>query len=145
MDCYGKIIKDTAIQTPLSNCRMMAEKMVNTMDSSEITITFKQKYRDMMTNEEISLIMRKYFRFLPLNHIRELILIPEYGQNKNLHYHGIIRGKASSVSELKGFLNRRFGRTTITTIRNTEQYLKYILKEQTEELSYDDYIYYNYE
>lgn len=134
--------KASAIQNPLSNCRILVDQMVNKMDASEITITFKQKYRDILTNSEISKTIAKYFRFLPLNHIREILLIPEYGTNKNLHYHGIIRGRAASVSELKGFLNRRFGRTTITSIRNTEKYKEYILKEQT---NYDcDYIYIPY-
>ena len=153
---YPKVTtKQAAIQTPLSNCRItdpvqkhideIVDTMLEQLDSSEITITFKQKYRDTLTNSEISLMMRKYFRFLPLDHLKEIILIPEYGNNKNLHYHGIIRGKASSVSELKGFLNRRFGRTTITSIRNTENYKKYIFKEQEGPDCTDDYIYCKYE
>jgi len=148
-------IKRAAIQTPLSNCRItdpvqkhmdeIVDTMLEQLDSSEITITFKQKYRDILANSEISSITAKYFRFLPLNKLKEIILIPEYGNNKNLHYHGIIRGKASSVSELKGFLNRRFGRTTITSIRNTENYKKYIFKEQEGPDCTEDYIYYKYE
>ena len=133
---------------PLSNRRPTVEylidKMVNTLDASEVTITFKPIYRVNNTNLEIINFMRKYFRFLPLNLLREIILIPEYGCNKNLHFHGIIRGKASSVSELKGFLNRRFGRSTISNIRYPEQYQNYLLKEQEEDITEADYIYYDY-
>lgn len=153
---YPKVTtKQAAIQKPLSNCRItdpvqkrideIVDTMLEQLDSSEITITFKPKYRDILSNIEISSLMRRYFRFLPLNNLKEIILIPEYGQNKNLHYHGIIRGKASSVSELKGFLNRRFGRTTITSIRNTENYKKYIFKEQEGPDCTEEYIWYNYE
>ena len=147
--------KTSGNSNTLSNCRItdpvqehideIVDTMLEQLDSSEITITFKPKYRDTLTNGEISSMMRTYFRFLPLNHLKEIILIPEYGNNKNLHYHGIIRGKASSVSELKGFLNRRFGRSTITSIRNTENYKNYIFKEQEGPDCTEEYIYYNYD
>lgn len=140
--------KTAAIQNPLSNRRQFVEKvierMVNSLDASEVTITFKQTYRNNNTNYEIIAFMRKYFQFLPLNLIKEIILLPEYGENKNLHFHGIIRGKASSVSELKGFLNRRFGRSTIATIRKPENYVKYMLKEQEDIILEDDFIYNDY-
>lgn len=58
-----------AIQQPLSNCRQFVEKtidrMANSLDASEVTITFKQTYRVNNTNYEIIAFMRKYFRFLP--------------------------------------------------------------------------------
>lgn len=140
--------KTAAIQQPLSNCRPFVEKvidrMANSLDASEITITFKPTYRVNNTNYEIISFMRKYFRFLPLNILKEVILLPEYGANKNLHFHGIIRGKASSVSELKGFLNRRFGRATVSTIRYPDKYTKYMLKEQEETIDYKDMIYCDY-
>lgn len=140
--------KTAAIQQPLSNCRQFVEKvidrMANSLDASEITITFKPTYRVNNTNYEIIAFMRKYFRFLPLNLLKEVIILPEYGENKNLHFHGIIRGKASSVSELKGFLNRRFGRATVSTIRYPDKYIKYLLKEQEDIITKDDYIYNDY-
>lgn len=120
------------------------ERMANSLDASEVTITFKPTYRVNNTNYEIITFMRRYFRFLPLNLLKEIILLPEYGENKNLHFHGIVRGKASSVSELKGFLNRRFGRSTIATIRQPEKYVKYMLKEQEDIILKDDYIYCDY-
>ena len=139
--------KTAAIQNTLSNRRQFVENVINRManssDASEVTITFKQTYRNNNTNYEIIAFMRKYFRFLPLN-LKEIILLPEYGDNKNLHFHGIIRGKASSVSELKGFLNRRFGRCTIATIRRPENYIKYLLKEQEDIILEDDFIYNDY-
>ena len=52
--------------------------------------------------------------------------------------------KASSVSELKRVLNRRFGRSTISNIRYPEQYQNYLLKEQEEDITEADYIYYDY-
>lgn len=140
--------KTAAIQQPLSNCRQFVEtvidRMANSLDASEITITFKPTYRVNNTNYEIIAFMRKYFRFLPLNLLKEIILLPEYGENKNLHFHGIIRGKASSVSELKGFLNRRFGRSTIATIRYPDKYTKYMLKEQEDIILKHDFIYCDY-
>ena len=61
---------------PLSNRRPTVEylidKMVNTLDASEVTITFKPIYRVNNTNLEIINFMRKYFRFLPLNLLRKL-------------------------------------------------------------------------
>ena len=140
--------KTAAIQKPLSNRRQFVEtvidRMANSLDASEISITFKPIYRVNNTNYEIMAFMRKYFRFLPLNLLKEIILLPEYGESKNLHFHGIIRGKASSVSELKGFLNRRFGRSTVATIRHPDKYIKYMLKEQEDVITKEDFIYNDY-
>ena len=73
--------KQAAIQKPLSNCRItdpvqehideIVDTMLEQLDSSEITITFKPKYRDILSNIEISSLMRRYFRFLPLNNLRK--------------------------------------------------------------------------
>lgn len=130
--------------TTLSYLRPIMERMLEHLDSSEITITFKQIYRDNLDNDEIIKLIKRYFRFLPLNDIRELLLIPEYGQNKNLHFHGIIRGKSKSLSGLKGFLNKRFGRSTISNIKYPDSYINYLLKEQ-EETDKDDILHIAYE
>lgn len=138
--------KTKQIRNALSYLRPIMDKMMdNNMDYAEISITFRQKWRDMFNNTELKRMINRYFRFLPLSDIREILLIPEYGDSKNLHYHGIIRGKASELSELKTFLNHRFGRSRIATVRKPEDYKKYMLKEQQGLTDLDEYIYYNYE
>lgn len=121
--------KSSAIQNTLSNCRTRAERMVNKRDCAEITITFKPKWRDNFDNEEIIVLVRRYFKALPLNDIREVLLIPEYGSNLNIHFHGLIRGRVKDLSTLKGFLNKRLGRSTISSVQLPKNYVDYILKE----------------
>lgn len=142
MDCL-KHENKAAIQDTLSYCRPIMEQMVSQLDSSEITITFKQTWRDTMDNEDIMRMMKKYFNSIPLNDLRELILVPEYGESLNLHYHGVIRGKLKDVSSLKTFLNRKFGRTEIKNIKYPDSYVKYMLKEQ-DETDIEDIIYIKY-
>jgi len=117
---------------PLSYLCPLIEGMIEKLDASEVTITFRQSWRDNLQNHEIIRMIERYFRFLPLTYIREVLLVPEYGTNNNLHFHGIIRGKACDLSELKTFLNKRFGRSTICTIRCTEHYAQYLVKEQAD-------------
>ncbi|AUM61971.1 putative Rep [uncultured virus] len=136
--------KNCGNTTTLSYCRSRMEQMIEQLDSSEITITFKQKWRDEFTNDEIHQMIIKYFGSIPLTDLRELLLISEYGENRNLHYHGIIRGKLKDVSQLKSFLNKRFGRTEIKVIKYPQSYVKYMLKEQTEEEIEGSMIYYKY-
>lgn len=133
----------TAIQNPLSYCRTTMEQMLERLDASEISITFKQQWRDLKTNEEIKEMIRKYFNYLPFNGLRELIMITEYGTSKHLHYHGIIRGKVKDLSELNNMLNKRFGRSYIRTIKYPESYVKYMMKEQDDDLI-EDMIYIKY-
>ena len=119
-------------------------EMMEHMDSSEITITFKQKWRDSFDNDEILSMFQRYFRFLPLNNLKEILLVPEYGANKNLHFHGLIRGRAKELSSLKGFLNKRFGRSTISMIKYPDSYVEYLLKEQ-KETDLEDIIHHKYD
>lgn len=134
------------IRTTLSNLRSLearVERMVEAKDSAEITITFKQKYRDTWDNDELIIYMKRYFAFMPLN-LKEILLVTEYGDNMNLHFHGILRGTAKDKSTVKSYCNKRIGRTTVSTIRNTQKYKEYLLKEQTRE-TLKDIIYFNYE
>lgn len=133
----------TGDTTTLSYLRPIIERMMNTMDKSEITITFKQNYRDQWDNNDISAMIKRYFRFLPSKDITEVLLVPEYGNNHNLHYHGLIRGKAKEKSDLKSWMNKRFGRSTITMVRHEERYVEYLLKEQKDSLI-NDIVYYDY-
>lgn len=135
--------KNTAIQQPLSNCRTMMEELILTnisqSDASEITITFRDKFIDSMNDmDELIRYIELYFRFIPLN-LTSILLIPEYGNTNRIHFHGIIRGTRKEKATLLLWLKRRFGRSTIATIRNTTSYHKYLLKENPKE-----YIYINY-
>jgi len=121
-------------------CRIAA-RLVTCLDASEITITFKPKW-DVLRDDEIRSIIQRYFTFLPFNSIKEILLIPEYGDNSRLHYHGIIRANKKELSELKKFLRSRFGFSTISMIRQPEKYLTYLFKEHPEE---EDTIYRDYE
>lgn len=128
----------------LSYLRPIIVEMMEHLDASEITVTFKQKWCDSFDNDEILSMFQRYFRFLPLNNLKEILLVPEYGANKNLHFHGIIRGRAKELSSLKGFLNKRFGRSTISMIRSHEDYARYLQKEQ-DHTDIEDIIHYKYD
>lgn len=136
--------KNTAIQQPLSNCRVIMEELISTnvsqLDASEITITFRDKFIDSMNDmDEIIRYIELYFRFIPLK-LTSIFLIPEYGDTNRIHFHGIIRGKRKDIATLLLWLKRRFGRSTIATIRNTTKYHKYLLKENPKEYIYIDYL-----
>lgn len=134
------------IRKPLSNFRVLearVERMVEAKDASEITITFKPKYRETWDNDELIIYIKRYFAFMPLN-LKEVVLVTEYGDNLNLHFHGIIRGTSKDKSQLKTYLNKRIGRSTVSTIRNTIKYKEYLLKEQTID-TLKDVIYFDFE
>lgn len=101
---------------------------------SEICITFKQKYRNDLTNEQIERMVIDFFSDLLIHgKLKRLLLVSEYGKNYNLHYHGIIMLKSKSpknYSDLKSMLSKTLGRTTLSAVHNQEQYEKYIKKEQ---------------
>lgn len=128
------------IRNTLSYLRPIMERMIEHTDCSEITITFKQTYRDNFDNEEITNMLKRYFMFVPLQDMKQLLLVPEYGNNSNLHFHGLIRGKKKDMSSLKLFLNKRFGRSTISMVRYPDSYIKYMLKEQDETTDLEDII-----
>lgn len=108
--------------------------MIDEDDASEITITFRDQFMSHYENtSEIFHLLKRWLRFLPLSYIREILLVPEYGETNRLHFHGIIRAKAKDKSDLLMFLKKRFGRATITSIRNTQKYKEYMLKEDPEE------------
>lgn len=131
---------EAAINNPLSNCRPIMEQMMEQLDASEITITFKDTFMDTLGDIDmvISLIGR-YFSSLPFNDIREIILVPEYGDTNRLHFHGVIRASAKTKASLLLFLKKRFGRSEIKTIRNTVNYLNYMLKEKPTQYIYKRY------
>jgi len=131
---------EAAIHNPLSNCRPIMETMMEQLDASEITITFKESFMETLGDIDmvISLIGR-YFASLPFNDIREIILVPEYGETNRLHFHGVIRASAKTKASLLLFLKKRFGRSEIKTIRNTISYLNYMLKENPTQYIYKKY------
>lgn len=139
---------EAAIQNPLSYRRKRREKVEKLIekhieDSSEITITFKEIYREQLDNDEIMALMSKYFAAnANVHNLRWLLLIPEYGDNNNLHFHGLVKAKHKDLSQLQSWLKRRFGRTTIRSIKYTESYKKYLMKEQDED--YIECIYIDY-
>lgn len=124
--------REAQIRNTLSDlCPRMVELALK-QDVCEITVTFKQHYRDNFNNTEIHHMLYRYIKYMPLNGLYELFLIGEYGDNHNLHYHGIVRGTRNALSQVKIYLNRRFGRTSISTIRDIYSYVKYLMKEQPE-------------
>jgi len=129
-----------AIQEPSSNCRELGtliDHMVDELDSSEITITFRDKFINQFQNmDEIIHLIKHYFTYLPFNDIKELLLIPEYGSTSRIHFHGIIRMKSKDKATLLLWLKKRFGRSTISMIRNPIDYKKYMLKENPIEYIY---------
>lgn len=104
--------------------------------ASEITITFKQKFRDAMDNDEIETVLAEFFcDMLTHNKLDRLILIREYGDSHNLHYHGLInlRGNGNAdLSSLKSFLCKKFGRTTIKAVNKSHRYLNYLIGSKAE-------------
>jgi len=132
-------LNEPAIQRTLSYCRLKLEHLKSHIDrlcdkpnSSEISITFKPKWRDLYDNLEMKNYIYNYFESMVKQlDIYYVVLVPEYGSNKNLHYHGLIGGSAETLSQLKIFMNRRFGRCYIRSIKYVESYKKYLVKEQT--------------
>lgn len=103
------------------------EQIANQSNSSEITITFKPIYRAKYSDVEQAKIIRLMLQVYDINYI----LIPEFGQNMNLHYHGVIAGKSSTKSTVKKELLRLIGRTEIRNIQFVESYLQYLQKERS--------------
>lgn len=138
--------KGTAFEIPCQNAERklkrkeaheITDRMVNELDASEITLTFRAGY-DELDDNEIKEYINKYFRFVPLN-LRELFLVAEYGETNRLHFHGIVRGTHKDMSQLLKWIKRRFGRATIKTISHPEQYNQYIWKEHPDWFLYNNY------
>lgn len=112
------------------------ELNIHSLNGMEITITFKQSIRDKYNDTEIRNTLIKWLNINCHNKLR-YILIPEYGDNFNLHYHGVIwsinNTIKTAISNLKRDLRREFGFTYIRYIRNYDKYMIYINKEQKEE------------
>jgi len=110
------------------------EEFMNDLNISEITITFKECYRQSYDNYFIHRLVEAYFQDLIYKYdIMQVLLIPEYGDNHHLHFHGLIQGGSKDISQILTFLKRRFGRTTIRMVKYPESYKKYLLKEQTKD------------
>jgi len=103
--------------------------LIRTLKASEITITFKETYRN-TTDLNIRDLLTIYLK----HHIGEgvfYILYPEYGANYKLHYHGIIWGGSSRVySSIKRKLSKDIGRNTLRMISFPDSYWKYLIKER---------------
>lgn len=98
----------------------------------EITITFRPVFR-CYTDIQIRKMCYNYLR----NTVRadfQYILYPEYGDNHNLHYHGVIytdsKRTKTYISELKRLINRDVGRSYIRCVQYVESYKEYIQKER---------------
>lgn len=98
----------------------------NCLDASEISITFKEEFRNKYTDYEIKKVLTEYLSI----HRIQVILYPEYGDNTHLHYHGVVRGRKIVLSELLKALKKYFGRTTLRMIKNPARYKEYIRKER---------------
>lgn len=107
---------------------------------SEISITFKQIYRNTYTNLEIEYLIMKYIDYcIDYFDLDYILLVSEYGESHNLHFHGLIKGNRKNLSEMKLWLNKRWGRSTIKSIQYTESYAKYLMKEQDNITEYYKY------
>lgn len=94
---------------------------------SEFSITFRKEYRNVMDDLSIRNLVSRTLKIYP---DIQYVLYPEYGKNKNLHYHGIIKGTNYMLSLVKNGCNRTFGITYVRSIQYTESYYKYIKKER---------------
>lgn len=133
--------RNTLSDLRLGKVEKYVQFLLDKPKAMEITITFKPKWREEYDNQEIIAALRRYFRLNgPLISMEHLLLVTEYGENLNLHFHGIIVAKPKDLSQFKIWLNKRFGRSTISYIRHPESYAKYLLKEQTTSEMLDDII-----
>lgn len=141
--------KSKAIQKPLSNRRTgmgmhiepLIDEMIGQLDASEITITFRDKFlNEFQDMDELISLLTRYFEYLPFNGIKEILLVAEYGETSRIHFHGIIRATCKEKATLLQWLKKRFGRTTIRTIRDIEKYREYLLKENPEDYIYKRYL-----
>ena len=112
------------IRKPLSNFRLWVDHLMGEYKCSEITITFTDKWRKQFDEDDIRYLLVRWFRAIPLD-INMVLLLPEYGKNMNIHYHGLISGNHKNLAKMKQFLNHRLGRRTISVIRMVEQYKDY--------------------
>jgi len=133
-DCRPVVPKEI----PAALAREHTERMVNKLNASEITITFTAAW-DVIEDDEIIRFISEYFRCLPLSSLREVLLVAEYGETNRLHFHGIIVGKPKELSQLNKWLRRRFGRTTLRTIKHAEAYAAYMWKETPTSAIWIDY------
>lgn len=117
-------------------------KFVEEPNASEFTITFKPIYRAKYTDKEIAKIVRIFLQ--PYKNV-SYILIPEYGEHYNLHYHGIITGYKNVKSTILKDCKKFFGRTEIKNIQYSQSYLEYLKKERRfiDPEFYDKLIIYN--
>lgn len=116
------------------------EQHIEDIKASEITITFKPIYRNKYIDLEISKIVRLFM--MPYAKA-SYILVPEYGDNYNLHYHGVIIAPSNLKSQIKKESNLLLGRTELKSIQYTQSYLKYCLKERDNIDNYIDLVVYN--
>ena len=114
------------------NLEKLITALVNSPRAAEITITFRESYRKLYDDYEIVKLIEAYMKdsIEHFDDIEEILLVSEYGDNHQLHFHGVIIGRARDLSQLLTYMKRRFGRTTIRMIKYPESYKKYLLKEQ---------------
>lgn len=116
-------------------CHKIVYDMIDNNNGSEITITFVERLRVMYSDIELAKRLRKYIGCITEKYAVNIVLFPEYGDNNNLHYHGVItnrttRGCKTKYSKILRELKASCGRTTLRSIRNTEKYKKYLFKER---------------
>lgn len=133
---YLQPMKETKKSINIEQIKEIYNKDINKW--SEISITFQPLYRINFSDEQIRDILEeiiiKYYKDI------EILLIPEYGKSYNLHFHGYIKGKSTSISKLKKQLLNQVGRLTLKDIRYRDSYINYILKETDNRDIYDRFI-----
>lgn len=113
---------------------LVSERINNiNITSLEFTVTFKPEFRTKYKDLDIAQILKRYL-YRQLKQEVYYILYPEYGDNLNLHYHGILYTELKRVktyfSDLSKYIKRDVGLNTIRQIRNTTLYIEYMKKER---------------
>lgn len=116
------------------NCSKIIDTMMEDLRTAEVTITFKEKFRTNFQNSDLFYIVQKIIdnQFNMYKTLSEVLLIPEYGNNNHLHFHGLITATKPDLSNMLNAYKRILGRSEIKMIKYPESYKRYLLKEQSQ-------------
>lgn len=131
---FGDIRKPCLYRRTIEDLEESYNEEFKKHNMTEICMTFKQAWRNIHTNQEIEdQVVSFFYDMMVHNELDSILLVREYGDSNNLHYHGIIRLKThcgKTLSQVKSKIGKLFGKNTIKAVHNQSQYYTYITKEQ---------------
>lgn len=108
----------------------------NAKDALGITITFREILRLKYKEKDLKRMIKSCFKDIEIDkHTFRMVLIPEYDNTGNFHYHGIFKGiKRNQLAKLKRQLSAHIGFFKIEKqIKNIWNWMLYCVKEIDED------------